>query len=220
MPAQPKLDTGSKFVSVKGIFGRLKIHQPTQNAVLSQQAIQLARHEGTEVADLRTIAEPGPFTVRARQHATAAGWQGRPPYLDFFSTHHVKLAARVNALETRCDVQLPQRLATVTRVYRYCGQLRGGLRNGGRTIKVRRFFPALTAANHAAGHQGAVKLRDPVAAQCQQRPAELPIFDGHDATRGAARLNGMAHAVQQTGPQIGGAPVKCNKRRCGQKDVP
>ena len=40
-------------------------HQPTQDAVLRQQAIQLASHEGLEVANCAVLAKPGPLAVGA-----------------------------------------------------------------------------------------------------------------------------------------------------------
>ena len=97
---------------------------------------------------------------------------------------------------------------TVGHHHRHRDKLPRRLRQAGRRVQVGRFTPALSAADHAAGHQRAVGLRQPVGAQRQQGLGKLAALHRHHTAWGTACLQGLATGIEQTGPQVGGAPVQ------------
>ena len=185
-----------------------ELHQPPEDAVLREQCVQLAGHPGLEAVDAIVGAEPGPFAVRAGQHAAGARRQIGAPQLGLFAAHHIDLSVAADTAQTRHDVQA----VAVAELDR--GQLPCRLRRAGRALEVRRLDPALAAADHAAGDAGAAAMRrQPVAAQPEQGLGEAPFGHGHHAGGGVARVEHAAVGAKQAGAQVRSAPVEGDQRR-------
>ena len=182
-------------------------HQPAQDAVPGQQAVELAGHVGLEAHDLACGAGPGPLGVGAGQHRAGEGREVGAPELRLLAAHDVVDAVVADAVQARDDVQ---RGAIGQRHRR---QALRQVAHGSRARHVGRLAPALAAADHAAGDQRDLVLPEPVAADLAQRLLEAAVGHGHHPARRRAALDQAPALAEQAGAQVGGAPVEGDQSR-------
>ena len=143
-----------------------------------QHAPHLAGHVRHEVDDAAAL-DARPFAVRAGQRAQHAlvARADRAGDLRFLAAHHVGHAVGVARAHAGHDGEAAAR--NVHQAGDQVGQLR-------RALDVRRFDPALAAADHSA-RDARRRVVVPVAEQRRERVREPPVLHVLDAERRAAR---------------------------------